>query len=192
MAKKDSAVANKLDQLSKLQEIHTKIDQIQILKGELPMEVKDLEDDIEGMNTRYSKIQNEIEDSNGQISSRNNTIKEANTLVTKYERQLDTVKNNREFDALSKEIELQKLDVKISEKKIKEATSSIEFSKTLLLDLKSKIDVKNDNLDGKKKELGHIVAETEKEEIELAKNAEEIEQVIDEKLLAAFKRIRSS
>lgn len=192
MAKKDSAVANKLDQLSKLQEIHTKIDQIQILKGELPMEVKDLEDEIVGMNTRFTKIQNEIQDSNEQIVSRNNTIKEANALVTKYERQLDTVKNNREFDALSKEIELQKLDVKISEKKIKEATSSIEFSKTLLDDLKSKIDVKNDNLNGKKKELGHIVAETEKEEIELAKNADEIEQVIEEKLLAAFKRIRSS
>mgnify|MGYP003477596998 FL=1 len=164
-SKKDSVVANKLDQLSKLQEIHTKIDQIQILKGELPIEVADLEDEIAGLNTRHQKILRDIEDANEQISARNNTIKEANALITKYERQLDTVKNNREFDALSKEIELQKLDVKISEKKIKEATSNIEFSKSLLDDLKSKIDVQNDNLTGKNKELGHIVEETEKEDI---------------------------
>jgi predicted nucleic acid-binding Zn-ribbon protein len=191
-SKKDSVVANKLDQLSKLQEIHTKIDQIQILKGELPIEVADLEDEIAGLNTRHQKILRDIEDANEQISARNNTIKEANALITKYERQLDTVKNNREFDALSKEIELQKLDVKISEKKIKEATSNIDYSKSLLDDLKSKIDVQNDNLTGKNKELGHIVEETEKEEIELTKNSEELELVIDEKLLAAYKRIRKS
>lgn len=190
--KNDNVIAIKLDQLSKLQEIHTKIDQIQILKGELPIEVADLEDEIAGMNTRLKKINSDIEDSTELIVTRNNTIKDANSLISKYERQLDTVKNNREFDALSKEIELQKLDVKISEKKIKEATNNIDFSKSQLDDLKAKIDIKNDNLNAKKKELGHIVAETEKEEIELNQKSEEIEEAFDVKLLAAYKRIRGS
>lgn len=191
-SKKDSAVANKLDQLSELQNIHSKIDQIQILKGELPIEVADLEDEIAGMNTRLHKIETEIESANELIATRRNTIKEAQTLITKYERQLDTVKNNREFDALSKEIELQKLDIQISEKKIKEANFSIDNQQRQLEELKAKIESKSANLDAKKKELSFIVAETEKEENELAEKANNIEQVVDAKLLTAYKRIRST
>lgn len=191
-SKKDSIIANKLDQLAQLQSIHTKIDQIQILKGELPIEVADLEDEIAGMNIRLQKFENEIESSRELIDSRKNIIKEAQTLITKYERQLDTVKNNREFDALSKEIELQKLDIQISEKKIKEASFSIESSTKQLDDLKIKIQLKSDNLNAKKKELSFIVAETEKEEQELTSKAEEIKAAIEAKLLAAYTRIRST
>lgn len=190
--KKDSIIADKLDQLSQLQSIHTKIDQIQILKGELPIEVADLEDEIAGMTIRLQKFEKEIESAREQIESRKNVIKEAQALITKYERQLDSVKNNREFDALSKEIELQKLDIQISEKKIKEANFSIDNSTKLLEDLSIKIQLKSDNLNAKKKELGHIVAETEKEEKELTAKADSIEASVDAKLLAAYKRIRST
>lgn len=191
-SKKDSAIANKLDQLSELQSIHSKIDQIQILKGELPIEVADLEDEIAGMNTRLQKIEKDIETAHEQIATRRNTIKEAQTLITKYERQLDTVKNNREFDALSKEIELQKLDIQISEKKIKEANFSIDSAQNQLQDLTGKIESKAANLDAKKKELSFIVAETEKEEKELTEKANEIETAADTKLLTAYKRIRGT
>lgn len=191
-SKKDSAIANKLDQLSELQSIHSKIDQIQILKGELPIEVADLEDEIAGMNTRLQKIEKDIEAAHEQITTRRNTIKDAQTLITKYERQLDTVKNNREFDALSKEIELQKLDIQISEKKIKESTFSIDSAQNQLQDLSAKIESKTANLDAKKKELSFIVAETEKEENDLTEKANNIEVAADPKLLTAYKRIRGT
>lgn len=190
--KKDSIIADKLDQLAQLQSIHTKIDQIQILKGELPIEVADLEDEIAGMNIRLQKIEKDVEQAREQIESRKNIIKEAQALITKYERQLDSVKNNREFDALSKEIELQKLDIQISEKKIKEANFSIDSAEKNLEELKGRIQVKSENLDAKKKELGYIVAETEKEEKELSEKADSIEATVDAKLLAAYKRIRGT
>jgi len=189
-SKKELTMADKLDQLAELQSIHSKIDQIQILKGELPIEVADLEDEIAGMQTRLQKIEKDIATAQELITTRKNTIKEAQTLITKYERQLDTVKNNREFDALSKEIELQRLDIQISEKKIREANFSIESSEIALAELKGKIEQKTANLDGKKSELSHIVAETEKEEQELAAKAQSIEEKVDDKLLAAYRRIR--
>lgn len=191
-SKKDLTIANKLDQLAELQNIHSKIDQIQILKGELPIEVADLEDEVAGMNLRLQKISTDIEAANDVITTRRNTIKEAQSLITKYERQLDTVKNNREFDALSKEIELQKLDIQISEKKIRESTFAIESSQSQLQELKAKIESKAANLDAKKSELSFIVAETEKEENELSEKAESIEGTVDPKLLTAYKRIRGT
>ena len=159
-----TTVADKLEQLDELQAIHSKIDQIQILKGELPIEVADLEDEIAGTKKRISKVNAEITDAQEETEHRKTLMKEAQTLITKYDKQLHNVKNNREFDALNKEIELQKLEIQLAEKRIKDATFSLESSKTNLEDAEAKHAQKISNLNSKKKELSHIIEETEKED----------------------------
>ncbi|MCO5233169.1 MAG: C4-type zinc ribbon domain-containing protein [Chitinophagales bacterium] len=191
-SKKDNIIAEKLDKLSKLQSIHTKIDQIQVLKGELPMEVADLEDEIAGISTRLQKTKHDITAAEENINIRRNAAKDAQALIIKYERQLDTVKNNREFDALSKEIELQKLDIQLAERDIKKHEVIITSATAQLETLNSQIDNKNENLREKKDELGNIVSETEKEENELNAEAQEIIDTIEPKLISAYNRIRST
>lgn len=191
-AKKELTIADKLEQLSKLQEIHSKIDEIRILKGELPIEVADLEDEIAGLETRYNKHLRDIELMNDEIADRRQRIKESQNMILKYERQLDLVKNNREFDAISKEIELCKLDIELAEKKIKEANLQIENHKKMAEEVKAKIDQKMITLEEKKKELGHIIEETEKEEQELLAKAEALASQIEDRLLAAYNRIRNN
>lgn len=190
--KKELSADKKLAQLTELQDTHTEIDQIQILKGELPMEVADLEDEIEGMNTRLKKIQNEIKEAEASISDRKNQIETAQALITKYDKQLNTVKNNREFDALSKEIEIQKLDSQIHEKRIRETSHTIEAYNNKLDELKSKIDAQTVNLEAKKNELKKIVVENEEKEAKLTEKAQKLEETIEPKLLKAYKKIRSS
>ncbi|MCO5229786.1 MAG: C4-type zinc ribbon domain-containing protein [Chitinophagales bacterium] len=191
-SKKDNIIAEKLDNLSKLQSIHTKIDQIQVLKGELPIEVADLEDEIAGIAIRIQKTNQDIAAAEENISTRRNAAKDAQALIVKYERQLDTVKNNREFDALSKEVELQKLDIQLAERDIKRFEFAITSSTEQLENLNAQIENKNANLKEKQDELGNIVAETEKEESELNAAAQEIIETIEPKLLAAYNRIRNS
>ena len=127
--KTDSSVEEKLRSLYKLQKIDTKIDEIQILKGELPMEVKDLEDELAGLKTRIGMIEDELKEMDQNIQNRKNGNKESESLIKKYQKQQNNVKNNREFDALNKEIELQKLEIQLAEKKIKEANFTIENHK---------------------------------------------------------------
>lgn len=191
-AKKESSYADKLDQLSQLQKIHSKIDEIQILKGELPIEVADLEDEIAGLETRLAKADKETEGYNEVITECKIKIKDAQNMILKYEKQLDTVKNNREYDALSKEIELSRLDIQLAEKKIKQAQFEVDKADALAQDSRKKIEEKKINLNEKKKELSHIIEETEKEENELQAKADKLAAAVEERLLTAYNRIRKN
>ena len=191
MAKANKGVADKLRQLFELQLIDSKIDEIQVLKGELPIEVSDLEDEIAGLNTRINKLKDKIDGIDHEINSHNANIKESQMLIERYEKQLDEVKNNREYEALTKEIEMQNLEIQLSEKKIKDATASKEVRDTTLTEATDRLDVKNENLAVKKVELEKIIEKTEAEEKKLHKNSDKARQGIEDKLLKAYDRIRS-
>jgi len=188
----EQTVEQKLKALYELQTIHTKIDRIRQVRGELPMEVADLEDDVAGLETRIQKIKAELDDVEDEIVTRKNLIKEAQANIKKYEGQLNEVKNNREYDAISKEIEIQGLDIQVSEKKIREygfeITSKTQIYEKALADL----DARKSDLDAKKDELGTITAETEKEENELTAQAEKATGNIEERLLTAYNRLRQN
>ncbi|KLT64635.1 zinc ribbon domain-containing protein [Pedobacter sp. BMA] len=188
----EQTVEQKLKALYELQNIHTKIDKIRQVRGELPMEVADLEDDVLGLETRISKIKGELDDLEDAIVTRKNTIKDAQAAIKRYDTQLKEVKNNREYDALTKEIEIQGLDIQVSEKKIKEhgfeITSKTEIYEAALADLEGR----KKDLDVKKSELDVITAETEKEEQDLLKKADSSEPQIEERLLVAYKRLRKN
>jgi len=188
----EQTVEQKLKALYELQTIHTKIDKIRQVRGELPMEVADLEDDVEGLETRIQKIKNELDDLEDDIVTRKNLIKEAQANIKKYEGQLNEVKNNREYEAISKEVEIQGLDIQVSEKKIKEygyeITTKTQIYEKALADLEGR----RADLDAKKAELGTITAETEKEENELNAEAEKASANIEERLLIAYGRLRGN
>ncbi|MEL6123352.1 MAG: C4-type zinc ribbon domain-containing protein [Bacteroidota bacterium] len=191
MAKTAKGVAERLKGLYQLQLIDSKIDAIQILKGELPIEVSDLEDEIVGLETRLNKLKDKIGEIDHEISSHNANIKESNMLIERYEKQLDEVKNKREYEALTKEIEMQRLEIQLSEKKIGDATTAKE-AKTLTLDeTTSRFDQKNENLQVKKVELEKIIAKTDAEEKKLQKLSEKARKDIEEKLLKPYDRIRA-
>jgi predicted nucleic acid-binding Zn-ribbon protein len=188
----EQTIEQKLKALFDLQTIHTKIDKIRQIRGELPMEVADLEDDVAGLETRIQKIKNELDDLEDDIVTRKNLIRDAQANIKKYETQLNEVKNNREYDAISKEIEIQGLDIQVSEKKIREfgfeIASKTQVYEKALADLEGR---KND-LEAKKAELGTITAETEKEESELTTQAEKAVPTIEERLLIAYNRLRKN
>jgi predicted nucleic acid-binding Zn-ribbon protein len=188
----EQTVEQKLKALYELQTIHTKIDRIRQVRGELPMEVADLEDDVAGLETRIQKIKAELDDVEDEIVTRKNLIKDAQANIKKYETQLNEVKNNREYDAISKEIEIQGLDIQVSEKKIREygfeITSKTQIYEKALADLEAR----RSDLDAKKDELGTITAETEKEENELTAQAEKATGNIEERLLTAYTRLRQN
>src|ERR1700754_2968454 len=168
----EQTVEQKLKALYELQTIHSQIDKIRQIRGELPMEVADLEDDVAGLETRIQKIKYELDDLEDEIVTRKNVIRDAQANIKKYETQLNEVKNNREYDAISKEIEIQGLDIQVSEKKIKEfgyeITSKTQIYEKALADLEGR----KADLDAKKQELGTITAETEKDENELTTQAD--------------------
>jgi len=188
----EATVEQKLKALYNLQRIDSKVDDIRRMRGELPMEVKDLEDEIAGLETRirkYEDEQNEFEDG---IAQRRAFIKEATSLKTKYEQQINNVKNSREYDALSKEIELQGLETQIADKKIKELMVLIDAKKAEIALVRETLEGRMKDLNAKKAELATIVAETEREERQLNEKSVEAEVTIDQRLLAAYKRIRSN
>src|ERR1700761_1825066 len=184
----EQTVEQKLKALYELQTIHTKIDKIRQVRGELPMEVADLEDDVEGLETRIQKIKNELDDLEDDIVTRKNLIKDAQGNIKKYEVQLNEVKNNREYDAISKEIEIQGLDIQVSEKKIREFGFDIATKTAIFEKAQADLDARKGDLDVKKEELGTITAETEKEENELVAMAEKAQAGIEERLLFAYNR----
>jgi predicted nucleic acid-binding Zn-ribbon protein len=188
----EQTVEQKLKALYELQTIHTKIDRIRQVRGELPMEVADLEDDVAGLETRIQKIKGELDDVEDDIVTRKNLIKDSQANIKKYEAQLNEVKNNREYDAISKEIEIQGLDIQVSEKKIREygfeITSKTQVYEKALADLEAR----QADLDAKKEELGTITAETEKEETELNAQAAKAKEDIEERLLTAYTRLRQN
>jgi uncharacterized protein len=189
---KDYSVEEKLSSLVKLQKIDSKLDGLQILKGELPIEVSDLEDEIAGLNARQNRIEEEMNGIQQFIEDKKTHIKDSQELIKKYEKQSDNVKNNREFEAINKEIEMQTLEVKLAEKHIKDATEDIaEKAKQLEL-AKKAVATKEGNLKGKKSELEKIIAETDKEEKNYNKQAVAARDQVDERLLVSYDRIRKN
>ena len=192
MATTEKSIQDRLTELYELQQIDSQLDQIQVLKGELPMEVRDLEDEIEGLQIRISKLEDSKKDLQDGIAQHQAKIKESETLIAKYGRQLDDVKNNREYEALTKEIELQRLDIQLSEKRIREVEVSVQAKDETLQAAKDKMSEKNSNLDTKKVELDKIIAKTEKEGNKLQKHSDSHRKSIDARLLKAYDRVRSS
>src|SRR5690242_1257555 len=189
---KDYSVEEKLASLIKLQKIDSKLDGIEILKGELPIEVSDLEDEIAGLNARQNRIEEEINGMQQFIEEKKQAIKDSQDLIKKYEKQSDNVKNNREFEAINKEIEMQTLEVKLSEKHIKDATDDIaEKAKQLEL-AKKAVAAKDTNLKNKKGELEKIIGETEKEEKHYNKLVAAAREEVEERLLVSYDRIRKN
>ena len=189
---KDFSVEEKLTALVTLQKIESKLDEIQILKGELPMEVSDLEDEIQGLNARQTRIEEEINGVKEFIEQKKHAIKDADALVKKYEKQSEAVKNSREFEAINKEIEMQQLEGKLAEKHIRDANEELADKVKALETVKKQIGNKEGILTHKKGELDKIIAETEKEEKHYGKLSEEARKGMDERLLYSYDRIRKS
>jgi predicted nucleic acid-binding Zn-ribbon protein len=192
MAKKEVSVEDKLRALYDLQLIDSRIDAMRLMRGELPLEVEDLEDDIIAYETRLSKFSEQIEQLEGDIAAKKIGIDEARAKIEKYTKQQEKVRNNREFDSLTKEIEFQELEVQLFEKRIKEGKVKIEQKKEIIDETKEKLADKKEHLKHKKSELGEIIKETEKEEELLLKKSEEFAALIDNHLLKAYNRIRSN
>ncbi len=189
---KDFSVEEKLSAVLSLQKIDSKIDEIKTLKGELPLEVKDLEDEIEGLQTRLRNIDAEITSINNFIDAKNNGKKDAQALIKKYEKQQDNVKNNREFEAITKEMEMQELEVRLNEKHIKDATFELRDRMNARMKAEEKIADVEESLKVKRLELEKISADTEKEEKILAERSDEAKLKVDPRLLTAYVRIRTS
>jgi predicted nucleic acid-binding Zn-ribbon protein len=188
----EKTVEQKLQALWNLQTIHTQIDKIHQVRGELPIEVADLEDEIAGLETRIEKIRTELDDKEDAIVVRKNMIKDAQAATKKYEAQLNEVKNNREFDAINKEIEIQGLEVQVCEKKIREIEYDIQIKTETYDKTQAELEARKQDLLEKKEELDNIVHETEKDEKNLLAKAEKAESKIEERLLVAYKRLRKS
>ena len=191
-AKQEFSIEDKLNALHQLQSIDSEIDKIRTVRGELPLEVQDLEDDLKGLETRIGKIDADLEDKEKFVSSRKLAIKEAEELVKKYNKQLGSIKNNREYDSLSKEIEFQNLEIELANKKINDNLAKIEFLNQTKTTATEQFNDRKEIFDEKKKELDNIVSETEKEEKSLLKKSEQAEKVVDDRLLSAYKRIRKN
>jgi predicted nucleic acid-binding Zn-ribbon protein len=191
-ATKEYSVEDKLKGLIQLQKIESKLDEIQILKGELPMEVKDLEDEIAGLHARRLRVEEEINGIQEFIDSKKNAIKDSQELLKKYEKQSDNVKNNREFEAINKEIEMQTLDIKLAEKHIKDANEDLQEKSIQHENINKNIAGKEKNLEHKKAELDKIIADNEKEEKHLNKEISKSREAVEERLLASYERIRKS
>jgi len=183
-------VEQKLRGLFVLQKIDSKIDEIAVLKGELPMEVNDLEDEIIGLKTRLSNLEGTIKKYQDEIARYANTEKEAETLILKYESQQNEVSNNREFEALTKEIELQRLEIQLAQKKSKGSKALIGDKEDQFNDLKAVIEKKESQLADKKVELEKIIKDTDKEESSLMKKSEKQKKGMDERLLNSYIKIR--
>jgi len=188
----DITIEEKLKALYRLQRIDSEIDKIKTLRGELPLEVEDLEDEIEGLLTRKKIIDEELATLEKAISGRKNQIADAQQLIKKYKEQQNNVRNNREYDSLSKEIEFQTLEIELAEKKIKEHTFEIKEKKVIEDDSRKLIEERNHDLENKKNELNEIIEDTKKEEEDLLKESKQVEKVIEQRLLTAYKRIRKN
>ncbi|MBO7628771.1 MAG: hypothetical protein J6S87_02345 [Bacteroidales bacterium] len=188
----ENSIAYKLLSLYHLQCIYSEIDKIRIERGELPNEVRNLEDDIEGKKTRISKFQEEIKEMNEKISTEKNKIQEAQALISRYEEQQNNVRNNREYDSLSKEIEYQTVEIQNSEKKISKVQANMEIKTEEINNLEVELKEKGEILSQKKGELDGLIAEHEEKEAELVQKAETFKEKVEPRLLTAFERIRKN
>lgn len=186
------SVEEKLRTLFQLQIVNSDVDKIRTLRGELPLEVQDLEDEIVGLETRIDKYKEEVKSLEHNITGKKNEIAKAQAAIAKYKEQQDNVRNNREFDSLSKEVEYQTLEIELCEKRIREFAAQIK-DKTVIIDESKKVlDERTKDLEDKKSELEEIVDDTKKEEEELHNHSKELESKIEERLLTAFKKIRKN
>lgn len=188
----EQTVEQKLKALWALQSIHTKIDKIRQVRGELPIEVADLEDEIAGLETRLEKTRIELDDFEDSIVKRKNMIKDAQAAIKKYEGQLNEVKNNREYDAISKEIEIQGLEIQVCEKRIKESEFEIKSKTDGYEKTQSNLDFSKGELDVKKQELETITSETQIEEESFVTKAENAASIIEERLFKVYNKLRTS
>jgi uncharacterized protein len=189
---KEFSVEEKLASLVSLQKIESKLDEYKILKGELPMEVSDLEDEITGLHSRQTRIEEEINGIQEFINQKKEIIKEAEALIKKYDKQSQNVKNSREFEAINKEMEMQQLEVKLAEKHIKDANEEIAEKVIVLERAKKNVGSKEGVLKNKKDELDKIIATTEKEEKHFSKLAAEAREKVEARLLISYDRIRKN
>lgn len=191
-SEKEISVEEKLKALYDLQTVATEIDKIKTLRGELPLEVQDLEDEIAGLQTRIDNYTTEVQELQKQLASHKVEITEAKSKIEKYTEQQDNVRNNREYDFLSKEIEFQTLEIELSEKRIRDAQASINFKNEEIAKATDLLNERNIDLTQKKNELDEIVSETKQEEEKLREHGKTIETLIEPRLLSAFKRIRKN
>ncbi|MBL7896075.1 MAG: hypothetical protein JNK50_12340 [Bacteroidia bacterium] len=188
----DASVEGKLRSLYELQLIDSKIDRLRTVRGELPLEVSDLEDIVAGLETRLNNVTEEVQELENQINEKKQAIKDFQANIKKYEAQQNKVRNNREYDAISKEIEFQNLEIQLAEKRMKEAKAAITLKQDLLEKSKVEFEERSKDLKVKKSELDEIIAETEKEEKDLLVESESASSKIEERLFNAYKRIRSN
>jgi len=188
----DMSVEQKLKNLYSLQTKLSEIDEIKTLRGELPLEVQDLEDEIAGLLLRLQKYEDEIEHIKEDVTRKQESIKEAQAMMARYQSQLDNVSNNREYDNLSKEIEFQSLEIELLRKKINDAERLINLKTGDLEKGRAALNARQEDLEQKKAELDEIVADTKADEEKLREKAKDIETTIEPRLLTAFKRIRQS
>ena len=193
MAKKKAttvSVKDRLRALYQLQMIDSQVDNIRIVRGELPLEIEDLEDLLAGLQTRLEKLNSELDAINNEILTKKNANLDAEALVKKYEKQLKNIKNNREFSSLTKELEYKGLEIQLNDKHISEFQAKVLHKEEVINELKSQISDREEELSLKNKELAAIIKETEKEEKELMKKSEKAQAVIEERLLFSYNRIR--
>jgi len=188
----ESTVPQKLDALEKLQEIDSKLDEIKKVRGALPDEVRDLEDEIAGYQTRVDKYNNDLQGIEDAIVAKKAAIKDAESLIKKYEEQQMNVRNNREYDAITKEMELQALEIQISEKRIKEAYIKIESKKEEIEGTKVLVSERTKDLESKQKELETIIAESEAEEKKLLASRQKASKKVDGRLFTSYEKIRDN
>ena len=188
----DYSMQEKIMALYELQKIDSQIDEINKIKGELPLEVQDLEDELAGLTTRIENINAEIEELNSLTRQRKREVDQARIMIGNYKEQQNNVRNNREFDAITKEIEYQELEIELAEKRLKEYSAQIKNKKAIIDETNSLIEERNIDYKAKREELDSIEAETAQQVAELLAKAEVAKQPIDERLLAAYNRIRSN
>jgi hypothetical protein len=186
------SIEKKLIALFTLQQNDSKIDRIKIVRGELPLEVEDLEDDVAGLETRIDNYIQEIGVLEKQIADKHFAIKESQGLIKRYEEQQNNVRNNREYDALTKEVEFQSLEIQLSEKRIREFNTQLTMSKEEIENAQNELSDRRNDLEAKRSELTDIVAETELEEKELNNKSEQQQRKIEDRLLIAYNRIRKN
>lgn len=189
---KETTVAEKLDALYALQKIDSQIDKIRTVRGELPLEVQDLEDEIEGLDTRIKNLQEEAKELDTEVSDRKMAMKDAEAAIIKFKDQQNNVRNNREFESLAKEIEYQELEIKLHDKRMKEAKIKITAKKEVLDEAKERLELRKGDLKVKQDELNEIVGETQKEEEALITQSEKAKALIDVRLIAAYDRLRTN
>ena len=190
--KKDQTVAEKLDSLYALQVIDSEIDRIKTVRGELPLEVQDLEDEVQGLDMRIEKMQEELKELETAVSDRKNSSKDADAAILKYKKQQENVRNNREYDSISKEIEFQELEIQLNEKKTKEFRFKITSKKETLDAAIEKRGLRSEDLATKKSELDEIIAETQAKEEKLTKKSNSAIKKLDARLGKAYTRLRTS